>query len=523
MASSFPPRIGTVFAERYQLRELLGSGGVGQVFRAWDVQAQRTVALKAFNPARCSASTWEGYVRVVTAAAPLRHPDLVLPQDLAPTLPSTPLAVMESLVGEDLATLRARLGRVPWQRALEIGARCAELLHTLYMQTGVAHRDLKAGNVFVTESGAVKLLDYGIAEFDEQSAERTRVDTALGIVDYKAPEQLESNHGDHLSDVFSLGVLVYEMIAGERPFNGPSYFEVARKILLEPAPLLSEICPEAGVTPAVDAFLHRALEKRPGDRYGDLEAMQHSFLEVLRGGVARSTVIAGTREAAMKGMSRPATAPPPPTPFTSATPPVRPGGRKPRLGPGQDVIQALPRAVSGGARQLVPSGARAVVASGDAPTDNTSRTVVASAPMDPRRMAAADDDDTTMAARTLIHGRQVNTPSRPPAESTMILGDHGHGPARPEATLMLSDDGAPRAEATLMLPEDGVPKAEGTLMLSDTEARPEGTMQLPGEAPKGPWTLQRILIVINVTCGVLILLGLLILLLGGEADPGAGK
>ena len=97
--------------------------------------------------------------------------------DLPPTLAPAPLAVMESLVGEDLATLRARLGRVPWPRAVEIAARVAEILHAVISATGVAHRDLKATNVFLTEAGAIKLLDYGVAEFDAQSADRTRVES----------------------------------------------------------------------------------------------------------------------------------------------------------------------------------------------------------------------------------------------------------------------------------------------------------------------------------------------------------
>ena len=87
MATSFPPRVGTVFADRYQLRELLGSGGVGQVFRAWDLQSQRLVGLKVYNPAAVSPSTWAAYAELVANAARLRHPDLVLPQGLPPTLP----------------------------------------------------------------------------------------------------------------------------------------------------------------------------------------------------------------------------------------------------------------------------------------------------------------------------------------------------------------------------------------------------------------------------------------------------
>ena len=542
MANTFPPRVGTVFAERYQLRESLGSGGVGQVFRAWDVQAQRLVALKAFNPAGVSPTTWAAYFAVVEAAAPVRHPDLVLPQGLPPALPPAPFGVMESLVGENLATMRARMGRVPWQRAVEIGARCAEILHAVIGATGIGHRDLKASNVFVTESGAVKLLDYGVAEFDVQSPDRTRVDSMLGVVDYKAPEQLEANIGSVHADVFSLAVLVFEMIAGERPFAGASYFIVARKILLEPAPLLSEVAPAAGGPPALDALLQRALAKRPGDRFEDLQAMQKALQDALR----------GTPRAA-RGPGRPATAAtPPPQPARPASKPAAPpevdeddmtmlaaprtGGRKPGIRP-----------PTGQVKQVVPSGAKAVVMAGAgesiAGVSKILWTVVGgvgSSPLAERDAALHTISDQAVVSapstrsrpRASVHppepapefaGRDAGPSPQP--ERTMIFGD-ANAPPRGEATLMLPGD-APAPESTMMLPDDG-PRPESTMMLPDdgvqhadgrTES-PEGTMQIAGEAPttSDRWPLQKILIMINVACGLLILIGLLVLVLGGGAE-----
>jgi hypothetical protein len=572
VATIFPPRVGTVFAERYQLRELLGGGGVGQVFRAWDLQAQRLVALKVFNPARVSVATWKAYAQVVNAALPVRHPDVILPQAGVPEeLPDAPAVVLEALVGEDLATLRARQGRVPWARALEIGARCAVVLEALYARTGVAHRDLKASNVFIDQSGSVKLLDYGVAEFDVQSAESTRVDAALGMVDYKAPEQLETNIGGHQSDMFSLAVLVYEMIAGVRPFAGPSYFEVARKILLEPAPRIGEVMPEARVPVGVDVFLHRAFEKRPDDRYSDLAAMHRAFVEVLRG-APRATVIGTTREAVLKAAAE---AEELPTVLVGGRPAGRKGGSMLQQGPAP---VATPRAVTAG-RQVVPSGARAVVVAGhepDAASTLNDRTVVSMGAMPPAadrtmiladpRLTADDDDDeprTTLqgraggrglppaADRTMIL-RDDQVSGAPPAERTMILrddqvsgapaadrtmilrDDQVSGAPAADRTMILRDDqvsGAPRAEATLMLQDEGVQaaaprRAGGTQRLRDDDGeRAEGTMQLPGErAPARGWTLQRTLILVNVTCGVLILLGLLWLVLsGGEAGSSPGK
>ncbi len=538
MAITFPPRVGTVFAERYQLRELLGGGGVGQVFRAWDLQAQRLVALKVFNPARVSAPTWKAYAQVVNGALPVRHPDVILPQAGVPEeFPDAPAVVLEALVGEDLASLRARQGKVPWARALEIGARVAVILDALYARTGVGHRDLKPSNVFIEQNGSVKLLDYGVAEFDVQSAESTRVDSALGMVDYKAPEQLEHNVGGHQSDMFALAVIVYEMIAGVRPFAGPSYFEVARKILLEQAPRLGEVMPEARVPVGVDVFLHRAFEKRPDDRYSDFSAMHRAFVEVLRG-APRSTVIGTTRAEVLKAAAE-AEAEEQSTLLVKAA-----AGRK-----GGSALQQAPTSTARpatAARQVVPTGARAVV--GHPAAANSDRTVVGGRDMLPPpadrtmiladpRMASSDDDD----VRTMMQVRGRDMPA--PAERTMILRDDQVSGAPPaERTMILRDDqvsGAPPAERTMILRDDqvsGAPPAERTMILRDDQVsgaparrsegtlelqgeRPEGTMRLQGErAPARAWSLQRTLIVVNVTCGVLILLGLLVLVLsGGEA------
>jgi hypothetical protein len=550
VAISFPPRVGTVFAERYQLRELLGGGGVGLVFRAWDLEAQRLVALKVFNPARVSAPTWKAYAEVVNAALAVRHPDVILPQAGVPEeLPDAPAVVLEALVGEDLASLRARQSKVPWARAMEIGARCAVILDALVARTGIGHRDLKPGNVFIDQSGSVKLLDYGVAEFDVQSAESTRVDSALGMVDYKAPEQLEHNVGGHQSDMFALAVITYEMIAGVRPFAGPSYFEVARKILLESAPRLGEVVPEARVPVGVDVFLHRAFEKRPDDRYSDLAAMHRAFVEVLRG-APRSTVIGATRAEVLKAAAE-AEAEEQATLLVKAA-----GGRK----GGGSALQQMPTATSRPAgRQVVPTGARAVVGAGDdAGPANGDRTVVSMAGMPPAadrtmiladpRLTGSDDDE----PRTTLQARSGGRSMPPPAERTMILRDDAvsGAPQPAERTMILRDDavsGAPQpAERTMILRDDavsGAPQpAERTMIIRDDAVsgapsrRGEGTLELPGEraegtlqlqgerAPARPWTLQRILIVVNVTCGVLILIGLLVMVLsGGDAGGAAGK
>lgn len=493
-SSNFPPRLGALLADRYQLRELLGSGGVGQVFRAWDVQSQRQVAVKAFNPARCTPATWTSYVRVVTAAAGARHPDLIIPESLPATMPETPLATTAAVTGDDLAKLRARTATIPWAKALEIGERAAEILHAVYAATRVAHRDLKATNLMVTPENAVKILDFGVAEFDEQSADRTRVDTALGVVDYKAPEQLDSNQADDKTDQFSLAVIIYEMICGQRPFTGPSYFEVARKILFQPAQPLAEVVPDARVPPALDALLQRALQKRPADRYPDLQTLQRAIAEVRRGGGSKAGVTA------LRGSK-----------------PSKTSSQKVVAQDDDDVttMQIQSRSTPSKLRELAGQPAKRVT---EPPPDAT---VVGPPPNADRTVALADMEQIRQAAdgpkipRTVIDLEPRKSAKN--AERTLILGDDGTPAAPAEGTLILGDDGLPArpAEGTLLIPDAG----EAAHAPQDHPGG--GTMIIDSpKVPPAKWTMQKTLIVINVACGILILIGLVVLVLGGgEAPP----
>lgn len=498
-SSSFPPRLGALLADRYQLRELLGSGGVGQVFRAWDVQSQRLVAVKAFNPARCAPASWASYVQVVAAANGARQPDLVLPETLPPTLPDAPLATTVPVAGDDLAKLRNRTATIPWARALEIAERAAEILHAVYAATRVAHRDLKATNIIVTPENAIKILDFGVAEFDEQSGDRTRVDTALGVVDYKAPEQLDSNVADDKTDQFSLAVIIYEMICGQRPFTGPSYFEVARKILFQPAQPLQDVVPDAKVPPALDALLQRALQKRPADRYPDLQTLQRAIAEVRRnsGKGLAATALRSSRPSKITA-SRAAAA----DDDDVTTMQIQSGSRST-----PNVLRSL--AGQPAKRTTVPPPDATVVG----PAPNADRTV-AFADMDQISRQAAMDAPGPKIPRTVIDLEPRKAP-KGGGERTLILGDDGTPRAPAEGTLILGDDSQPRpAEGTLML-------HDGEDLTATVQNNAGGTMMI--ESPKlapARWTLQKTLIVINVACGILILIGLVVLVLsGGEAPP----
>lgn len=571
MTSNPTHRVGSVLAGRYQLREALGSGGVGQVFRAWDTQGQRAVALKVFNPARVADDALDRFSRLIASAGRAGHAGLVLPRGLGLASRNPPLVVMDALAGDDAAKLRERLGRVPWMRALELCGQCADILHAVYQTTKTAHRDLKPTNLFITDRGEVRVLDYGVAEFEAPNADSTRVDTALGVVDYRAPEQLDGGPTDERTDVFALGVILFELVSGELPFRGASYYEVARRILSDPPPRLVDVAPDAGVPVGVEGLIRRALGKRPDERFPDLGGMAEAIAQVRR----------------FPGLT-------PGAPVTAAGTMIEVRGQSPAPVGDDDstTLMALNRSSRTGANALLaagpPAGERTVVAAtvptrtGSSPAvtlsslrpasatvvdpqQPASRTLVdAQAPASrtvidppqggPRTVIGATtgagrtvigpttgaDGELGNADRTVVFRQDAHAPadgtmvlpnplasSGPPAESTMILSEPGAVPA--ESTMILSDRTGPSRQDSTMILQD--PRLQGgggetTMALPDAaevlaQARPtEGTLALDGDvaaavsAKKPPdKSLQRTLIVVNVACGLLILIGLLVMLL----------
>ncbi len=275
-------KIGDVVAGRYALAASLGGAVVGPMFRAFDLQASQEVAVKVLEPERCGAEAWQRYAQLVAAATRARSPGLVLPR-LQPAGAGEPAhAVSELLVGEDLEALRARVGPVPAERAVEIAAACARALGPVTTATGAAHRDLKPGNLWICADGEVRVLDYGFAELGVQP-----VPPRAGVyVEYRAPEQLEGAAGDARSDVFSLAVLLFELVTGVHPFAGPSAFKVAHRVLLQAAPRPTEVAPAIPMTAAVEDVFARALAKRPADRFADLSELARSLAHSQRSEVA---------------------------------------------------------------------------------------------------------------------------------------------------------------------------------------------------------------------------------------------
>ncbi len=266
----------------YELDSRIGAGGMGEVWRARDIRLDRNVAVKmlpaGFAGDPHSQTRFEREAKIISQ---LEHPHICRLYDVGEVRgdadTAVPYLVTELLEGE---TLRAKLGEsehahaLPLRRALEYAAQLGDGLAAAH-DRGIVHRDLKPENIFITREGRVKILDFGIAKPaapapSGTAAETVARDTAPGIVvgtaAYMSPEQIRAEHVDHRSDLFSLGIILFEMVTGRRPFAGGSSVETMNAILTTEPPSLETISGQQ-LSPGLDAIVRRLLEKEPQQRF----------------------------------------------------------------------------------------------------------------------------------------------------------------------------------------------------------------------------------------------------------------
>lgn len=270
-------KIGETLAGRYELRKALASGR-GTLFIAHDRHTNQPVAVKVFDSAHVAPEDLRRYAARIAAATAVVHPAVVVPRVQVATSESPPFVVGELLRGEDLGSLCARLKPVPWSRALAIAHACAEGLAALAAATGMAHRALRPGNIWLTASGQAQVLDFGIAEL---GAPPVRARTDGTFVEYRAPEQLGGASGNASSDVFSLGVLLFEMVTGIHPFSGTSAAAVAIKMSTQPAPTASQLAPHIELPASLTTLIGRMLARRPKDRLVDPASLARELAALL--------------------------------------------------------------------------------------------------------------------------------------------------------------------------------------------------------------------------------------------------
>ncbi|HEY7409948.1 MAG TPA: protein kinase [Vicinamibacteria bacterium] len=274
----------------YQIESMLGAGGMGEVYRARDTRLERTVAVKVLAiESGAPGPRLERFRREARAISRLSHPHICALLDVGEQ-DGRAYLVMEHLEGETLAE-RLSGGRLPLERALRHGIQIAVALDAAHRE-GVVHRDLKPANVMLTRDG-VKLLDFGLARLrpgaddallDGDTATLTTENTVLGTAPYMAPEHLDGRETDGRADIFALGVVLFEMVCGRRPFVGDSKARIMAAILEQEAPPISGMQPLA--PPVLDHVVQRCLAKDPDERWQTARDVAIALEWVLEGGSA---------------------------------------------------------------------------------------------------------------------------------------------------------------------------------------------------------------------------------------------
>jgi eukaryotic-like serine/threonine-protein kinase len=259
--------VGELIAGRYELEELVGTGGMSSVYRARDRLLERRVAIKILHE---HFARDEGYVerflREARSAAKLSHPNIVTVIDRGQA-DGRQFIVFEYVEGENLKELVERQGRLPVRTVLELGIEIGRALAFAHAN-GLVHRDVKPQNVLLG-NGDVKVTDFGIARSLDVRSGLTQTGAVLGTSDYIAPEQASGGSVDALSDLYSLGVVLYELLAGSPPYSGDSFLAVAMRHVHDPVPSIAEA--RVDVPLRLDAALQRAMAKDPAGRFRSME------------------------------------------------------------------------------------------------------------------------------------------------------------------------------------------------------------------------------------------------------------
>ncbi|MCY1069691.1 serine/threonine-protein kinase [Nannocystis sp. RBIL2] len=284
------PLVGAVLGDKLPVRIVrrLGEGGMGTVYLAESTEARLPYAVKVLQPRLCrSEPALRRFFREALAASSIRHPGVISVVDAGHLHDGTGYYVMEFLAGEDLSLTLMREGRLAWRRVRHVALQICDAMAVVHAH-GIVHRDLKPANCFRTIRGtdddAIKILDFGVAKIATQSTTTLTGDGAfLGTVAYMAPELLRAGgarEGDARGDVWALGVILHELLAGTRPFGGEDVFQLMAEIQSEPpSPLVAKN--HAPDWPdALETVLARALAKDPRSRFADMRAFAEALQEL---------------------------------------------------------------------------------------------------------------------------------------------------------------------------------------------------------------------------------------------------
>jgi serine/threonine-protein kinase len=257
---------------RYVIRELLGQGGMAEVYRAYDIKDERDVVIKQPHVGMAGdLSAYNRYRREIEVAAGLEHPGL---QRLR-SAPGASYMVLDYVEGQPLRTYLAQRGQLPVDEAVRISLQLAATLRYVH-EHRIVHRDLKPDNILIGPDGKVTLTDFGIAlRLDSRRLTFSHLSNAVGTPDYMAPEQVRGQRGDARTDVYALGVILYELLTGVVPYPAEDALEAIRRKVGTDPPLVHRLRPDAPVP--LEAVIYRALRRRPEERYQSMAELSHDL------------------------------------------------------------------------------------------------------------------------------------------------------------------------------------------------------------------------------------------------------
>jgi len=268
----------------YRIERLLGSGGMGRVYKAQDTRLNRPVAIKFLSTVTAEAAARRRFEQEARTASSLNHPHIVTVYE-AGEIAGSPYIVSEFV---DAGTLRNWMGteKPSWRQVVNLMAGLADGLSAAHA-AGILHRDIKPDNILVSSSGYAKLADFGLAKLyadfhpdDQTGVPNTRPGAIIGTISYMSPEQASGRPVDARSDIFSFGVVLFEALSGKRPFQGKSSLELLQEIIHKPAPSIGTRGPDLPY--ALRLAVDKALEKEPADRYQSMRDFVVDLRRIIR-------------------------------------------------------------------------------------------------------------------------------------------------------------------------------------------------------------------------------------------------
>jgi serine/threonine-protein kinase len=298
-APNADPLVGIVF-DKYKVIRRIGEGGMGLVYEAMHTVIEKRVAMKVLRDDYSSRpEVVERFRQEAKSASRIGHEHIVDISDFGTTPTGSSYFVMEFLEGEDLASVLAREATLTPERATNIVLQCCRALGAAHAK-GIVHRDMKPENIFLVrreeQLDFVKIVDFGIAKMSDVETpgapgrKLTKTGMIFGTPEYMSPEQAAGKELDHRVDIYALGVILFELLAGRVPFVGDSFMGILTQHMFEEAPTLRDVNPRVECSAELEAVIYKALAKDAGDRYQTMEELGEAIAEAMQGRMTKATL-----------------------------------------------------------------------------------------------------------------------------------------------------------------------------------------------------------------------------------------